>query len=410
MRGTPVLAASLAALLLGSAARGETGVGSWLAQDGASGDWGGLRRRAEAAGLAVEGGYQTDLLRNLGGEAQGFAYAGTMEISLDFDLGKIAGLEGTSFFIAAYWASGDDLSATEIGNRIGVAQAFNGRTVGLAQMYLEQTLFEGRLAVALGRLSAGNDFATSDLYASYVSTGVNENPFAMAANLPSLTADPVAQWGVRAILRPSAQIRLAAGAYNTDPDVFKDGRHGVDFTLDPQDGVLAIAEAGYAWNQTASAAGLPGSVTLGGYYDSSDFDPVAEAGDGQDGNHGFYLLLDQMLYREGGSRQGVTPWVALTLAPDQQINPIPFSAAGGLVYRGLPPGRDDDLSALAVYHGRFSDELEGQNAETVIEANHRFQLTPWLYMTPDFQYVIRPDGRSDIDDAVVFGGEIGIAF
>jgi porin len=404
------------ATILASAARAETDIDSWLTQDAATGDWGGLRSRSEAAGLTVDGYYQTDLLANpVGGERQGFAYAGTMEISLDFDLERIAGLAGTSFFIAGYWASGDDLSDTKIGNLIGVAQAFSGRTVGLAQMYLGQELLDGRLAVALGRLSVGDDFATSDLYASYLSIGINSNPFAIAENVPSFSADPVAQWGARAIVQPTEQIHLGAGIYNADPDVAEGGRHGVDFALDPENGVLAIAEAGYKWHQ-ASHAGMPGSVTLGGYHDSSDFDALDGSGRTRGGNYGFYLLVDQMVYREGGpesaqgSAQGLTPWGALTLAPDQQINTIPFSAAGGLVYRGLLPRRDNDRTALAVYHGAFSDRLQDRSAETVVEANHRFQLAPWLHVTPDLQYVIRPDGRSDIDDAAVLGGEIGIDF
>ena len=400
------------AMLLAAGARAETGLESWLAQDSATGDWGGLRSRAEAAGLTVDGYYQTDLLANpIGGERQGFAYAGLAEVALDFDLGQIAGLEGTSFSIAGYWASGDDLSDTRIGNLIGVAQAFNGRTVGLGRMYLEQELFAGKLDIAIGRLSAGDDFATSDLYASYVSTGINSNPFAIAANVLSFTADPVAQWGARAIVQPIEQIHVAAGIYNADPDVTKDGRHGVDFALD-HDGVLAIAEAGYRWHEAKDGSDLPGSVTFGGYFDSSDFDFLDESGRRREGNYGFYLLLDQMAYREGGpgSDQGLTPWAALTFAPDQQINTIPFSAAGGLVYQGLISGRDDDLTALAVYYGKFSDKLADQNAETVIEANHRFQLAPWLYLTPDFQYVIRPNGQGDIDDAAVLGGEIGIEF
>jgi porin len=413
LRIRPVAAALAGATLLASAARAETDLASWLAQDSATGDWGGLRSRAEADGLKVDGNYQTDLLANpIGGEGQGFAYAGTAEISLDVDLERIAGLEGTRFFIAGYWASGDDLSGTEIGNLIGVAQAFNGRTVALAQMYLEQELFAGGLDVALGRLSVGDDFATSDLYESYVSSGVNDNPFAISANAPSFTADPFAQWGLRAIARPTEETRLAAGIYNADPDVTKDGRHGVDFALDPADGVLALAEAGYRWNQAGNDTGLPGSATLGGYFDSSEFDYVDGSDRTRHGNYGFYLLVDQTAYREGGpgSRQGLTPWVALTLAPDEKINPIPFSAAGGLVYRGLLPGRDDDLTATAVYHGAFSDHLSDRSAETVVEVNHRVQLAPWLYVTPDFQYVIRPDGRSDVDDAAVLGGEVGIDF
>jgi porin len=408
LRIEPLLVALAGTIILASAARAETDLASWLAQDSATGDWDGLRSRAKAAGLTVNGNYQTDLLANpTGGEGQGFAYAGTMEISLDVDLERIAGLEGARFFIAGYWASGDDLSGTEIGNLIGVAQAFNGRTVALAQMYLEQELFQGGLDLALGRLSPGDDFATSDLYESYVSAGINPNPFAIGQNVSSFTADPVAQWGARAIVRPTEQIHLAAGVYNADPNVTRDGRHGVDFALDPEDGVLAIAEAGYHWNQA-----LPGSATFGGYVDSSEFDVLDGSGRTRGGNYGFYLLVDQMAYREGGpqSEQGLTPWGALTLAPAEGINTIPFSAAGGLVYRGLLPGRDDDLTALAVYYGAFSDRLEDQSAETVVEANHRFQLAPWLYVTPDFQYVIRPDGRSDIDDAAVLGGEIGIDF
>jgi porin len=413
LRTRPGLVALAGAMILATRAYAQAGPDTWLAGDTATGDWGGLRSRAETAGLTVDGYYQTDLLANpVGGERQGFAYAGLMEISLDFDLESLAGLDGTSFFIAGYWASGDDLSGTRIGNLIGVAEAFNGRTVGLGRMYLEQELFEGKLDLALGRLSAGDDFATSDLYTSYVSTGINSNPFAIAANVPSFTADPVAEWGVRAIVEPTGQIRLAAGIYNADPNVAKDGRHGVDFTLNPKDGVLAIAEAGYQWNQANNDTGMPGSVSLGGYVDISDFDFLDGFGRTRGGTDGFYLLLDQMVYREGGpgSDQGLTPWGAFTLAPDQQINTIPFSAAGGLVYQGLIPGRADDLTALAVYYGRFSDELPDQSAETVVEANHRLQLAPWLYVTPDFQYVIRPNGQSDIDNAAVFGGEIGVAF
>ena len=337
MRIEPLLAA-LASAIIASAAHAETDLARWLAQATATGDWGGLRSRAESAGLAVEANYQTDLLANpIGGERQGLAYAGTMEISLDVDLEKIVGLEGTSFFIAGYWASGDDLSHTEIGNLIGVSQAFNGRTVGLAQMYFAQELFDGALDVTLGRLSPGDDFATSDLYADYVSAGINGNPFAIPENVASFVADPAAIWGMRATAQLSEQLHVGVGIYNADPDVTADGEHGVDFKLNPEDGVLAVAEIGYQWNQGEHAASLPGSATFGGYFDSSDFDYQDGSDRTRNGTYGFYLLVDQMVYREGGpgsdqdSDQGLTPWGALTLAPDQQINPVPLSATGGLV-------------------------------------------------------------------------------
>jgi carbohydrate-selective porin OprB len=46
----------------------------------------------------------------------------------------------------------------------------------------------------------------------------------------------------------------------------------------------------------------------------------------------------------------------------------------------------------------------------VLEVNHRFRLAPWLYVTPDLQYVFRPNGGDDEPDAAVVGGEIGIDF
>ena len=87
-------------------------------------------------------------------------------------------------------------------------------------------------------------------------------------------------------------------------------------------------------------------------------------------------------------------------------------AAGGLSYQGLFPGRPwDSLSAIFAY-GHFSDDLEGttsydQSYEVLLELNYQFQLAPWIMVKPDLQYVINPEGRSDIDDALVIGFAFG---
>jgi len=273
LRPSSALAALIGTMLLPSAARAESIIESWLTQDTATGDWGGLRSRAASAGLTIEGNYQTDLLGNpVGGEKQGFAYAGLAEIGLDFDLETIAGLDGTSFFISGWWASGQDLSDRDIGNAIDVSQVFDGRSVRLGQVYLEQDLLGGALNVVAGRISTGDDFATSDLYANYVSSGINENPFALEANIPSFSADSVATWGVRALAKPIEQVHVAVGVYNAEPNLGKNSKNGVDLTFDPQNGVLTFAETSYHWHQADGDTGLPGNATFGGYFDSSDYD------------------------------------------------------------------------------------------------------------------------------------------
>ena len=234
-----------------------------------------------------------------------------------FDRLALLGLKGSGFFIAASWASGRDLSDRKIGNLFTVSQVFEGQSVRLAQTYFEQELLEKKLSLAIGRLSTEEDFATSDLFENYVSAGVNGNPFSLPLNAPSFSSDPVASWGVRAIVEPTERLRLAAGVYNADPKVGEDDQNGVDFVLNPQDGVLVIAEAGYRHNQEDGDTGLPGNIKIGGYYDSSELESFSDPGDERKGNYGLYVLLDQMAYREGGagSEQGLTPWVTLTFAP-----------------------------------------------------------------------------------------------
>jgi carbohydrate-selective porin OprB len=224
-----------------------------------------------------------------------------------FDLETVLGLKGLEFFIAASWASGRDLSAKDIGNLFTVSQVFSGQSVRLDQVYFQQTLFDDALDLAVGRSSTGDDFATSDLYTNYVNAAVNPNPLSLSLDAPSFSLDPIASWGLRAIVQPTDQIRLAAGVYNADPDVGEDRKNGVDFVLNPEDGVLAIAEAGYQWNQAEGDTGLPGNATFGGYYDSSRFEFFGDSSDERKGNYGLYALLDQMVYREGGggSEQGL---------------------------------------------------------------------------------------------------------
>jgi carbohydrate-selective porin OprB len=109
LSGPPALARTtiIVAALLGWGATGARAQdGSWLEQETATGNWGGARERLVAAGITPRASYTTDLLANpVGGARQGFAYAGDLEASLEFDLERLLGLRGSSFFIAASWAS-----------------------------------------------------------------------------------------------------------------------------------------------------------------------------------------------------------------------------------------------------------------------------------------------------------------
>ncbi len=219
---------------------------SWMSQDTATGDWRGARKDLEKAGVTPALNFTTDLQTNpIGGIEPSGAYAGMWVGELEFDFDTMVGIPGLTLFAAGSSDQGRDLSGDDIGNVFGVAQVFNGNGLRLNQLYLQQNLFDDAISLAMGRLSSGDDFAASDSYAFYVSGAVNGNPTSILVNIPSFTTPPYAQWGVRATVNPSDAFYISAGAYNADPVVQDDDRHGVDFRLNPGDGVLSLAEVGY---------------------------------------------------------------------------------------------------------------------------------------------------------------------
>jgi porin len=195
-------------------------------------------------------------------------------------------------------------------------------------------------------------------------------------------------------------------------------------------GVLVLSEAGYTPQQ--GLFGLPGHYKLGGYYHSGDFNNVGRDEDGDNrfvtgepgatfsGNSGYYILLDQMFYREKPEEpQGLYGFFVFVVSPDQQENTFPYFYSAGLVYEGLLDFRPHDKTGIGITTGWYSDKLgdaqheaglERQTAETVFEINHQVQITPAIYVRPDLQYVYRPRGRRDIDNALVIGFEAGITF
>src|SRR5262249_19824458 len=116
-------------------------------------------------------------------------------------------------------------------------------------------------------------------------------------------------------------------------------------------------------------------------------------------------------------------------------NQIEFYADGGLSYKGLFPGRDDDILGLGVAYAQISGtaadldrdaRLFGnanrpvRDFETVIELTYRAQLAPWWMLQPALQYIFHPGGNianpntpssaRAIPDAFIAGVRTTVAF
>jgi porin len=104
--------------------------------------------------------------------------------------------------------------------------------------------------------------------------------------------------------------------------------------------------------------------------------------------------------------------------PEEQ-NFIDFAVEAGLVYKGLIPGRDEDTIGLAYAHLNISDDFDRATAapgvpsldyEGIIELTYNAQITPWLSVQPDVQYIMHPGGSNAQSDAWAVGLRASIAF
>jgi porin len=378
----------------------------------------GVRSELSLLGITPTASYTAQLMGNpTGGQSTGVTYAGTFELLLHWDVAKLLPVSGLSLTLGAAWSTGRSLSADEIGNIFAVQSAYTAppgetNTVTLGLMYLQQRLLDDRLMLAAGRLAPAETFATMPVLNNYLNGGINATPGSLTNNIPSFTAyPPGVQWGAQGLYYLTPAVQVAAGVFNASVESAAGAKNGTDFSLGGHGtGVLSMVQATYLFNH--GDVGLPGLYALGGLYDSSRFNRLADPDRTENGNASLYALFQQMVYLEGERQglRGLTLWGEVAVAPRSSVSPLPLFAGGGLSYLGLVPGRRDDVASLGVIYGRLSRDLPGTSGETVIEANYQLALTGGLAITPDLQYIIRPGGVRAVSNALVLGVQVTLSF
>ncbi len=390
-----------------------------------TGNWNGARTYLEQHGVLLSASFVTDMVGNpSGGHARGFAYAGSFGLGLGLDFEKMAGVTGFSFYSTAVWRTGTSLTMRKIHNQFTVQQVFGSQEVKLNELYLQQTFWDRNIFIKAGRLDAGNDFLASPFYAEFVNNGFDGNPVSLFNNFSSFTAYPNATWGAYFSMKPIPQFLARFAVYNANSNIFLNKYHGTNFTFQSTNGVIWIGECVALVNQNTGDEGMPGNYKVGLIYQTG---AVQEFKNGNiNGDYCYYFLLDQMIYRPNGPKtgQGLTPFIALLFAPSNR-NLFPFFVTTGLVYKGLFPKRPDDTTNLGFVYGEYSSQLaqvertakkqgllgpfgnQPQSYEAVIELNHWIQVNEWFTFTPDFQYIINPQGFGTIPNAFVLGVQIG---
>lgn len=381
------------------------------ASDYLTGDWNGVRQRAHIAGVDFFLKYGNDIAVNpSGGYSQGWAQASSFDGGIRIDGKKTANIPGLSLYTSFSWPSGTSLTNRYIHNQFSVQQLYGGETLRLAELYIQESLFNEKFHLKCGRLCAGNDFLISPLFLFYVTSAINGIPIAIEYNI-FFSGYPYTSWGAYLDFQISSLL-FKFGVYDNNVKTWLNKYHGINFTFQSRQGVTFITEWAYLLSRT-----LPGNYKIGAYYVTEEHKHT-EIGP-LPSNYGFYFLFDQMFKRWNKSStitQGLTAWGTFLYAPSDR-NSFPFFFSSGLIAQGPLDSRPDDALCFGISYGHYSSNIKhpmiipvnrSRRAETQLELNYNIQAANWLILTPVMQYVICPQGLSSIPNAYVLGIQIEI--
>jgi porin len=379
------------------------------------GSWGGVRDELEMKGVSFSMAYSGQLAANpVGGETpDGASWIGDWSLATFVDFQRWFGSPHRTYFTASFDLGTGNIGLTPdyVGNYFPVQLSSSGDPhpqTRLVHAAFGAQLFGDSTEFVAGRIITGDDFATVQRACTSLNQSVCGNPIAGASTV-SFPTYPNAAWGARGKVKPGDSWYAQAGAYLVYPDLFDPDLHGVEFDAPDGSGVLAIGEGGFNVGKRAGASGLPGTYKAGAYVDTETLTNIQTGADQRE-TWGAYMMGEQMVYGEDDSySNGLWVWLALSYAPPD-VNDVTFMAAGGLSYVGPFAARPNDTLSFVAAAGVFSTYLPGQSVETVLELNYRAQILPAVYIQPDVQYVINPDGKSSIDDALVVGFSVGATF
>ncbi|MDQ8200397.1 carbohydrate porin [Pelagicoccus enzymogenes] len=386
----------------------------WQERDRLSGNWGGARTALADSGIETFAYYTGIFASNVdGGNESDEAYAGGLFFGAKFDLEKKFGWEDTEFAIAGIDRHGRSIDAA-VGGQYSVMQVVGGQTTFLYNVTLEKQFMDDQLSLKFGRMSATDDFCGSPFFSYSMNNAVNGQIRAALFD-GVMTSYPFAVWGARAKYQINETTYAQIGTFQLSESMWDPKNHGTDFAIRGSDGLSVFTQLN--WNPTLNDR--PAHFFVGmnnAFFDMDRFDSNQD----REEFVRFYANADYQVYSESpDSDNGLTLFATLGYTSHDDVAIVPVQSTFGANYRGLFPGRENDSTLFFATYGGFSDvyskvESEAGRSEAdyemVIELAHRFQLSPASYFQPDLQYIVKPGGTGDTDNALVLGFQFGGSF
>ncbi len=368
-----------------------------------------LARHGIEVAIGATNIYQANVRNGLGTHQKSGRLTGSYDLEIATDLEKLLGIPGVGLFVHGWggWPASKGINETMVGSAFEVNwDAIGNRPLDVVEVIFEWSLFENHLAMQVGKINFAGVFDTSE-YANDEASQFLNGAFINNLTIPipdyclgvTLTADLTDAWYV------------AAGMGDAEAD----GREtGFATTFDGDDFYFYCLETGIRAELDSARGPLLGNYRLGVWYDPQ---PKGHSDSEQEyrDDVGIYSSVDQMIFRESPDPedgQGLGAFARYGYT-DEKRNDLSSFWSVGMQYHGLLEGRDADVLAVGFAQGAFSNLASTTftvDHESVIELYYLAQVTSWIAVSPDIQYVSHPGGVREVDDALVIGVRAQIEF
>jgi len=400
----------------------DTNMQDWWHQQGMTGDWGGVRSRWRDAGVDIFSSYQVqsaDITK--GGAKQGTSTNNQVILGANFDMQKLAGIDDGIFTFAVSDRYGSNASLLA-GTRVTIMSNYGeGENFRLANMSFKQTVMNGKFSYQIGYFPAAAEFDYNPLLCSFLNQGFCGHPNSLAADSSGFQNPPGAQLGARLTSFLRKDLYLKVAVFDVNPTRFTDPDQGFRLDTRGSTGVIYLSELG--WTPGLGSENLPGHYKVGAYYDTSRAPDVVNAKIQHEGRYSGWLSLDQMIFNVGGDNNRGLVLFANWTESNHSTSQIASYDSLGFLFLGPFANRADDVLSVGwaksyLNDRKFNAQVRAKpafgylGAEQYVDVSYKIQLTPWMFLTPDFQYLIHPGvfSAKRYPNATVIGGEVSFKF
>lgn len=357
-----------------------------------------LSETDSAKRFSSEFSYTGDIVTNLsGGMKTGTSYLGMVSLKLSTRLWK-----GGEFFINASNTHGAEPSAQFLGDYQIASNIEAGNHTYLQELWIRHLWKHGVITVGLQDLNV--DLVNTSYGALYLNSSFGILP-TVSGNIPA-PIFPLTSLGLCAHWKLTKKLTLHTAAYDGAPTDFEENPHNLKWHLSSGDGFLFFTEL----QHETSIGNLPGMIKAGLYLHqhlTGDSDHSRDRDSLYRNNNGIYLLGEQQVWQGIQGNRNLGLFLQLGYTP-KNINSNYYYIGTGLNFTGLFNRNGNDIAGLAVAHcGMRGDK----KSETSIELTYRFHVFGFLYLQPDFQYIINPAGTGEnLDNCMAATVRFGVTY